>query len=92
MPIYEYHCDDCDRVSSSITTSWRDRRDSIPCPECGKPCRFIISVPGAIYPPYPEYDGGNVWKGTALEGIDGRNPATHESETPFVDLGNRVIR
>ena len=87
MPIYEYHCASCDQRHSDLVTTWRDRKDSIPCPDCGDEARFVISVPGAIYPPYPEYDGGNIWKETALEGMDGRNPATHESVTPFVDLG-----
>jgi len=87
MPIYEYHCADCELTSTDLVSTWRDRKDAIPCPKCGNDTRFIISAPGAIYPPYPEYDGGNVWKGTAIEGIDGDNPVTHESVIPFVDLG-----
>ena len=88
-PVYEYRCRPCQATSTDITTSWRHRSASIPCSLCGRPAGLVPSAIGAVYPPYPQVDGGEVWKGTPLEGVDGRNPVTHKSDTPFVDLGSK---
>ncbi len=35
MPIYEYHCDACDKVFDHLAKSMADSKDHVPCPNCG---------------------------------------------------------
>jgi putative FmdB family regulatory protein len=43
MPLYEFHCDKCDRTHERF--QWGTQRtDTIVCPDCGEYCRKMISV------------------------------------------------
>lgn len=88
MPIYEHRCEDCKKITVDITSTWKDRREQVICSGCGGNAPHVPSVPGAVYPPYPSVDGGEVWTGTPLEGTDGGNPVTFVSDKPFVDMGS----
>ena len=41
MPLYEYHCDECETEFESLQ-SIRER-DNADCPECGKRARRLLS-------------------------------------------------
>jgi putative FmdB family regulatory protein len=35
MPVYEYHCDKCDRDVSLVLTISQHEKRSVKCPKCG---------------------------------------------------------
>ena len=43
MPIYEYHCDQCDHTYESIRILAK-RDDPSPCPKCGSSGKIKLSV------------------------------------------------
>lgn len=43
MPLYEYHCED--HHSTELVSSFKNRKDSVPCSVCGKPAYYAISTP-----------------------------------------------
>lgn len=44
MPIFEYHCEACDRRFERII---RKPDNEVPCPECGRMANRIVSAPSA---------------------------------------------
>jgi putative FmdB family regulatory protein len=45
MPMYEYHCDKCDREVTLTLTISQHEKDKIECPKCGsKALRPLLSA------------------------------------------------
>ena len=55
MPLYEYHCERCDKVFEALRLL-RESEASVPCPECGRdaerimPTSFSAMSSGKGYP------------------------------------------
>ena len=75
MPIYEYKCDRCRRVTEMIC-SVKEHQDRIKC-KCGKNARIIISRNGAVHT-----DGDVKWLESARKTLqpDGEKPIETRSE------------
>jgi len=41
MPLYEYHCDTCDKTSEK---SFKQQAETTPCPDCGQEAFKAVSV------------------------------------------------
>ena len=41
MPLYEYHCEKCDKVFEALR-SLRESDAAVPCPECGRDAERIM--------------------------------------------------
>jgi putative FmdB family regulatory protein len=43
MPLYEYHCEDCESAFEALIAISAADRDTHPCPQCGGQARRILS-------------------------------------------------
>ncbi|MDI6840604.1 MAG: zinc ribbon domain-containing protein [bacterium] len=48
MPIYEYKCEDCGKVTEFFQQSWKQKEAPV-CPDCGsRHLSRLISTPGIV--------------------------------------------
>jgi putative FmdB family regulatory protein len=91
MPLYEYRCKSCEKVSEHLVMGgYSDLEGTIfPCPECGsRKTEKVLSVPKFTLSWAPcAYDVADPWEGTALEGAGGPDEVNYKSEKIFIDHG-----
>ena len=51
MPLYEFHCEDCDGVREELMTFGASKDAQIKCPNCHKKMRRVVSRPGLFLIP-----------------------------------------
>jgi putative FmdB family regulatory protein len=91
MPIYEYRCKSCQKVSEHLFIGgYSDLEGKVfPCPTCGcQETEKMLSTPAFTLSWAPcQYDVADPWEGTALEGAGEPDKLNYESEKIFIDHG-----
>lgn len=93
MPIFDYHCRDCDRRENDV--QWIMKDGDAPseraCP-CGGSLVRLIGLP-QVWPPsggWPDVPGPEFLAGTGLEDMDGENPYAEPGEPSYIEPKIRI--
>ncbi len=66
MPIYEFHCDACDKSFDHLAKSMAERNEKVVCPECGSKKtgrKLSVVMVGAAAAGQPSGGGGHQHSG-----------------------------
>ena len=79
MPIYEYHCDSCDRSFETMQRISDPPLES--CDQCGSPVRKLLSAPAFQFKGSGWYVTDYAGKGAKKEGSSGSDSGTGEASS-----------